>query len=58
MLIKKCPTCKGAKEIMSLGMRVIACKTCKGIGHIEDKKEDMKVETKKVVRRAKKDAKT
>ena len=30
----RCPACKGAKEVMSLGMRVLKCKTCSGIGHV------------------------
>lgn len=39
METERCPSCRGAKELMSLGMRMLPCKVCKGIGHVEVKVE-------------------
>ena len=50
--IKTCPTCRGRKEMQGLGMLVVTCKECRGIGWVEEKaipevKPEGKVETKK-----------
>lgn len=45
----RCPACRGAKEVMSLGMRVLKCKTCAGIGHVAAAIKDVQEEEKELV---------
>ena len=52
MQVKRCPACRGAKEVMSLGMRMLSCKTCNGIGHVADEEKKAE-EVKPLKRRAK-----
>lgn len=35
MLIR-CPACRGTKRVMGLGFIIVTCKTCHGVGEIDD----------------------
>jgi hypothetical protein len=35
MALDKCPSCKGRKSVMGMGMIVKNCSNCKGVGYVE-----------------------
>lgn len=44
-MMKKCPACRGAKQVMQLGMSFGKCKTCLGVGEIKELSTDELLKT-------------
>jgi len=44
MDIKRCGRCRGAKEVMAIGMQIKECPECQGVGYVEDEKKALNVE--------------
>lgn len=47
MDLKRCEKCLGKKEFVGLGMMLIKCDKCKGIGYISDSTKEPKIAIKK-----------
>jgi len=47
MIITRCPCCMGKRTIMGMGCLIKECPQCDGVGHIEAKKSDDKIEVKR-----------
>ena len=44
MKIVRCFRCRGAKEVMAIGMQVKECPECKGVGYVEEEEKALNVE--------------
>ena len=36
-MARKCPRCRGSKEIKGIGCMIKECPECKGVGYVKDK---------------------
>lgn len=44
-MIIRCTQCNGRKKILSLGNMIKDCSQCRGLGHIEEKKEELELKS-------------
>lgn len=55
MTLARCEKCVGQKTVTGLGMMIIKCTACKGIGYIADKEKEVVKAIRKTKKRTLKD---